>query len=172
MKPPDDLFDDLPVEQPTRRSAAAEQFARLADAKQEQIDRRHHKGFKLAPTAIAKARREMDEMADSAVWTSARGVHLVALYSWLHVAVYGIEPVELDGREWALASVLAQRFCAANFGGDFAECVEFMRWVWKREAGREEYRRAQKQSGQRIGWRLQFGAALVTDWRVDRARRS
>jgi hypothetical protein len=169
MKPPADLFDDLPFAPPTKSGSAAEQFARMADAKQEQIDRRP-KGFKLSPTSIAKAKREMDAMADAGAWTSARGVHLVALYSWLHVAIYGVEPAELDGREWALASVLAQRFCATNFEGDFGDCVEFMRWVWKREASREEYRRTQKQSGGRIGWRLQFGAALVTDWRVDRAR--
>jgi hypothetical protein len=178
VKPPDDLFDDLPffrAATPERVVVPPGETGRIggreivhrsnqtltivrqneAPAAQVEVGAKH---FQLAPRSISKAKGEMDAMSDSGVWTSARGVHLVALYSWLHTAVYGVEPAELDGKAWALASVMAQRFCAQHFEGDFAGCVEFMRWCWKREASREEWRRAHHNGGARIAWRLQFSA--------------
>ena len=170
---PLDLF--APIEGPKReKSAAEEQFDALAGKAPKR------KQFALSSSTISKASVEADAMATAGTWDGARGVHLVALYAWMHREVYGVEASELSPtsgagqKEWALAGVLAQRFCAQNFGGEMAECVEFMRWAWKREQFKERKRRngeaRAEDQGFRMGWRLQFSARLATDYRVDRAR--
>lgn len=161
MRPPADLFDEQP----------AEALDRFIDAKKPPAKKR---SFKLARHVIETAQREMDERAASGNWENARGVHLVALYRWLHQNVYGIEPLELDGAEWARASVVANRFCAEQFGSDFGACVEFMRWAWKREQWKENQRATRDPNKTidsfRIGWRYQFSPRLVTDYRIGLAR--
>lgn len=121
---------------------------------------------------IARARAQMEAMAQSGDWGDASGTHLVALYAWLHAQVYGVENAELDGKQWGLAALAAGRMVSNHFAGDWGAAVVFMRWAWKREQGRETWRRENGKPGGRIGWRLQFGGSLVTDYRVDAARRS
>jgi len=157
--PPVDLFD------PVEMTPAAQQFDAIGQKE------RPKRKFRLAPKAIEKAKREMDERAASNDWENARGVHLVALYAWLHLAVYQVEPAEMNAVEWASASVVAQKFCVAQFEGDFAACVEFLRWTWKRESSIEARRRNGTVTNDfRITWRYQFSAKLVTDYRIDKAR--
>jgi hypothetical protein len=45
-----------------------------------------------------------------------------------------------------------------------------MRWVWRREAAREQWRRVKGQGGGRIGPWFMFSGALLTDWRLAVAR--
>lgn len=112
-------------------------------------------------------------MAESGDWSAAHGGHLVALYEWLHAEVYGVATSELAvRRQRAVAASVAGAMVKREFAGDYGEAVRFMKWAWEREQEREEWRRANGRSGQRVGWRLQFGGALVTDWRLDEARRS
>lgn len=113
-----------------------------------------------------KARGQVREMCGSGDWSGAVGLHLVALYEFLHREVYGVEPLELDARAWFLAQGTAGRMVERYFGGDCGACVSFVRWAWRREQEREEWRRRNNRDGQRIGWRLMFSAALVSDYRV------
>jgi hypothetical protein len=165
------------VDAPPR--TALEQQAELIAAKPRRV-----RAFGLAPAAIRKAGEETAAMASTGAWDGARGVHLVALYAWLHQQVYGVEAGELSGVgqgsaavkaaqvEWAAASVSAQKFCAKEFGGEFAECVEFMRWAWRREEAVEKKRRSgESTSDFRMGWRYQFSARLATDHRIAAARK-
>lgn len=105
-------------------------------------------------------------------WEGARPKHLVKLYGMLHQRVYGVEARELRN---SLTVRAATRFATMQLQGEFAndpvEMAGFMRWVWERELKREEWRRSNGRSGGRVDWRLQFGPALVTDWRIDMARR-
>lgn len=97
--------------------------------------------------------------------------HLVALYRLCHLEVYGVDASELeDGRAWALAAIEAARLCGREFGGKPEAAVTFVRWVWRREAEREAWRRENGKSGGRIGWKFQFGPVLITDWKIDVAR--
>jgi hypothetical protein len=119
-----------------------------------------------------EARAEMEERAASGEWDGATGAHLVALYDKLHLAVYGVAG-DLDRKSRMFATSAATAMVKRDFQGDVAAAVQFMKWVWKREQEREEWRRANKRDGQRVGWRLQFCfGALVADYRVHNARQS
>jgi hypothetical protein len=120
---------------------------------------------KARANVMEAAREGVAEMAASGDWSGATGDHLVALYAWLHRQVYGVECEELDAQDWWLARSAAVRLASTHFGDDYDRAVVFMRWVWKREQRDEEWRRKNDKMGRRIGWRLQFSAQLVTDYR-------
>lgn len=171
--PPPDLFD-MPEEPKSgpRLSAAAEAMARWVQPKIDAIATRKARPFRATPAAMARARAEMDLLSESGDWSGARPAHLVALYGWMHRAVYGVEAAELDGKAFAQATAMAGRFIEREFAGKPAAAVEFIGWVWKREAEREKFRRENGREGGRIGWRLQFGPHMLTDYRLSLARRS
>jgi len=121
---------------------------------------------------IEEARLEMERRAKSGDWEGATGLHLVLLYAWLHEEVYGVRTSELTPKWRGVAAQMADRLIAGEFAGDVGAAVDFMKWSWKREEGREKWRRENQKEGGRLGWRLQFGGVLVTDYRVDQARRS
>jgi len=120
----------------------------------------------LRPTArdsIATSIDEADAMRAKASWPDARPRHLVALHVLCHRHVYGVDPGELSGKTWTAACLSAARLLEREFSGDVVRLVEFIAWSWKREKrahakGSDERRR--------MGWRLQFSSALVTDYRV------
>ena len=120
----------------------------------------------------ARVHSEMEGMLQSRDWSSAEGEHLVALYSFLHREVYGVDALELDGKARAIAARLAEGTTKRYFEGDQGACVSFMMWVWRREEGREKWRRENQREGTRIGWKWQWSAQLVTDYRVDGERKS
>lgn len=116
--------------------------------------------------------REVEERREANDWESARPGHMVALYAMCHEKIYGFIPNELDkGKEYALAVLSAARMLKGEFRGESKIMVEFIRWTWRREQSREKWRRERGQGGQRIGWRLQFNGSMVSDYRVDLARR-
>jgi len=115
---------------------------------------------------------EADVLRQASKWDDARPGHFVALYGMLHARTYGAPPAELErGRDYAQAILAAATLLKREFESDPARMFEFLRWTWAREEGREKWRRQNANGGSRIGWRLQFGAALITDYRVERARR-
>lgn len=97
---------------------------------------------------------------------------LVALYCLLHARVYGLHPDELAGDAWRGACSAATRMVRVEFGGDLGAAVELVRWSWAREKDWERHRRENGNGGGRLTWRRQFGAALVTDYRLDVSRRT
>lgn len=115
---------------------------------------------------VDKAREEMPLMARSGDWGDATGLHLTALYEFMHREVYGVEPLELDKRAWASCSKVAANCVQKFFEGEMGQCVAFLRWVWGREIEREAWRKQNGRDGARIGWRVQWSAALVSDYRV------
>jgi hypothetical protein len=123
-------------------------------------------------SGIDRTRTEAEVMRLSNDWSEARPAHVVALYAWCHEQTYGVTPVELVGLNWLAAGTAAGKLARDEFDGRLEGVVEFMRWVWRREAKREKWRRENKHEGGRIGWRAQFVQRyLVTDWRIDAARR-
>lgn len=132
---------------------------------------------KRLPDVSARARarlvHECARMRETRQWDAAQPGHLVALYCWCHEHVYGAPPGELQqGSTWWLAQQAARRQVQQEFREDVVAAVDFVRWVWQREKGREAKRRRDGTGGDfRIGWRLQFGPTLLTDYRVELARR-
>ena len=59
-----------------------------------------------------------------------------------------------------------------HFGNEPQELADFIWWTWKREIGREKYRRENGRDGGSISWALQFSGRLLTDYRISMARES
>lgn len=120
-----------------------------------------------------RVRAEAEQMALTNRFEGATPSHLVGLYEHCHRQVYGVAPGELNAEVWMGAASAAGKLIRDEFGGDVRAAVEFVRWTWWREKGREE---TAKKRGEvrtfRIGWRLQFRAReLLTDYRVEQLRR-
>ena len=118
----------------------------------------------------AKVKRVMADVARmrrDAAWDDACPIHFVALYSWLHEEIYGVEPTDLYKDDAVMGAMSA---CAKLLRDEFdANCktmVQFVAWCWVRE-------RKKKNPGDfRITWRYQFASrSLLTDYRVAMARR-
>lgn len=106
---------------------------------------------------------EVDAMRESKDWSAARPRHFVALYFRLHQHVYKVDPVELRGKVWTAACLMASRLLEREFSGDLERMVSFIAWAWSRE------RKAHAKSNgdrRRLGWKLAFSPMLVTDYRV------
>lgn len=130
-------------------------------------------GRGLSASKWSKALSEAATMMRTGNWESAEPVHFVAAYATLFEKVYGVECADLASAQTRLyACGFASRLLSTNFGDDVVEFVEFVRWTWSREKERDTWRRANGRSGGTVvGWRLQFGGAFVTEFRVDRARK-
>jgi hypothetical protein len=161
-------FESEPPSAPQLK--AAESLAKLVAPAVERVSKKRE--FQVSKGHIDKARSGMQEMLGAEKWKDATGTHLVALYEWVHEKIYGVLPLELDGRAWARAASMANRMVATHFENDFEKAVTFMRWVWRGEKKREEWRRDKGVDGGRIGWWQMFnGGRFITDYKVsvDRA---
>jgi hypothetical protein len=121
---------------------------------------------------IAKAREELDDLIAHGEYEKMKPKHLVALWMRCHEKVYGVTPVE-PAKSLVWATNAAKKLVNDEFGGSVVAAVEFMRWTWQREQWRET---KAKHDGEvrvgNIGWRIQFVLRyLLTDYRIDRARR-
>jgi hypothetical protein len=120
-----------------------------------------------------KAAEEAAERIRSGEWEGARALVYVAAYAALHERIYGVEPSELSPKERVYAAGAAGRMLVDEFDGDEGAMADFLRWTWRREKDREDYRRKTKsESSFRIGWRLQFGGSILADYRVAARRRA
>lgn len=125
----------------------------------------------IATAQFDRARVEVEAMMKSGEWEGTSARHLVALYALMHERVYGVAAAELGPKERYTSCLRAGTLVKREFGGDYVEAVEFMRWAWTREKSREKWRRENGKDGGRIGPGLMFGGALLTDYRLAMARR-
>ena len=118
---------------------------------------------------VDRARKELQGMIQAKNYAQAKPLHMVALYEWAHCTVYKVPPAEFTQKvTWRLAAMAAGKMLKDDFAGDGPEMVNYLRWVWAREAARE---RRQRVAGSRVGWPLSFRyRALLTDDRVEKAR--
>lgn len=108
------------------------------------------------------------EYSRSQDWSDAKPRDIVGLYAMCHEAVYGVEPEELKQRAEMRAAVgMASRLLRNCFDDEIAELIDFMRWVWAKEKKKIDWMKEKNYPVvKRIGYRLQFSAGLVTDYRV------
>jgi hypothetical protein len=120
----------------------------------------------ISDSLFAKLREEAIECAQRGDWSLAGPRHFVAHYAHLHERVYGLAPSELDSKARTRATFVVTRLLEREFGGDKKLLASYCRWIWNRENGRHEYRRANGRPLTRMTWNLAFGGYCVTDWRL------
>lgn len=141
--------------------SAADAWDRLCDSRKEKPKRKPS----MSDRVLSKLIEEAKEFARTGEWANAAPRHFFALFEWLHREVYGIEsfttPTDRLGAVSAVASMLTKRF-----DDDPTEMARFVRWTWKREKSREDWRRENERDGGRITWRIQFSGSLYGEWRL------
>lgn len=120
----------------------------------------------ISDALFEKLREEAVECAQKNDWTFAEPRHFVAHYAHLHARVYGLEATELDSKTRLRASFVVGKVLESQFGGDKKLFASFCRWVWNRENGRHEYRRANGRPLTRLSWLSAFSGYSITDWRL------
>lgn len=117
---------------------------------------------------IERVANEVDRMVKAGDWNPASPYHLVSLFGRCYKEVYGIPEFETENpKTFGLAAILAKNLLAKRFSGNIKLMVEFIRWTWKREVAREEWRKQNATEGRefkRIGFRLQFSDSLFSDY--------
>jgi hypothetical protein len=119
----------------------------------------------ICDSVWTKLLRDVDGMIQTGDWTGASARHLVALYAACHKRVYRVDAAELGPSQRLHATGMAMRMLDREFDGKIVAMVEFIRWTWIREEGREDWRKKNNIDGGRVGWKLQFNGAILTDWR-------
>lgn len=164
----------------TLKSHAADVAGRLADDNLANfigtVEERQRIAKRSKPNPGARRRQYIEEARQRAAaqdWKGATSGMLVALYWVCHVKVYGTEPSELDSAAtWTKAMKAAGSLVKVQFDGDVQVAIKFMRWLWTREASREQWRKANNTGGRRITWIQNFCyVSFVSDWRTEKVRK-
>ena len=126
-----------------------------------------------ADTGLEVSLSEASHRMASGEWAGALPRHFVALWASCHERVYGASAVgELAGMGWRASVKAAASLLRDEFGGEPDEMARFVRWTWVREEGKERWCKGKGyERKKRVGWRQQFGAELVTEYRVEQARK-
>ncbi len=155
------------VQQEKRRQVAAAQVASMVGPKRK------------APRGGGKAQREahlkeIERRAKGKDWDGVTAGKLVALYYFCHVRVYQVPPIELQrNTTYTAAMKQAGSMVKRHFDGDVQKAVRFMRWVWDREQGKQEWLKTNDKEGRRLTWQNQFTHDfLVTDWLRAKAQKA
>jgi hypothetical protein len=125
----------------------------------------------IPASAMLRARQQIVPMMVDGDWNEAKGRHFVALFLVLHEAVYKVPCSEMDGPTCFYAAGMAKKLQDQHFDGSPGALVAFVKWTWERESSREKWRRENSRDGGQIGYRLQFGAKFITDYRLAMARK-
>ena len=102
-------------------------------------------------------------------WSEATAINFLALYVLMHRKVYDVDPV-MTAKERHECLLCIGSFVKKHFEDSPSDLACYIRWVWKREFDREKW--AQTNGRQRgvMSWRLMLSTAVLTDYRVERAR--
>lgn len=136
-------------------------------------DRGKNRGEKprgISKATIAREEARARDMVRSGEWEGATATTFIALWSLMFERTYGV-PAPLLPRERLFAARQVGAMLKREFGGDVSAMASFMRWAWRREKEREEWRRKNGRDGGCLGWRLLFGPNVLTDYRLAAARR-
>lgn len=134
--------------------------------------KRSTKARGIAKAVAAKLVREVDAMLEAGTLGDLAPRYWVALFCWMHEAIYDVSCVEEVRGEWNVASSRASAMLAEEFDGDEEAFLVYVKWVANREEQTELWRRSNRKPGRRLGWRDFFMLKRkLTDYRLDEARR-
>ncbi|MFA5052786.1 MAG: hypothetical protein WC565_01910 [Parcubacteria group bacterium] len=95
----------------------------------------------------------------------------VALFCWMHDAIYDVECVDEVAPEWNVAASRLSLMIEEDFEGDKAEFLTYLQWAAKDEERVELWRRSNRQQGKRIKWRDWFMLkSKLSDYRLFKIR--
>jgi hypothetical protein len=170
-----------------RIKKSVEQVRSLKTKTRELVDKRELLGFgvpkKKRKRSFSRSRSkvrvdtdmlEIDERIERGDFSKMTPTLYVALFCWIHEAVYQISCIEEVRPNWGVVQQVAKTMLDEEFGGNEQEFVEYLQWVAKNEERRESYRRSTKSTSTwRMQWRDVFmRRTILGDWRLDRVRRT
>lgn len=167
---PEDLFPP-PADRPPPPSPLERYLGRERDATGRLVPvKKPRRSKTVAAAKHDRARCEAEEMIRTTDWSACAARHIVALYDLMHERTYGVES-SMTSAERYRCTLMAGGFVKRHFRGDFEAAIDYLRWVWTREIGREARRRETGADGGRIGFALMVSTSMLDDWRVANARR-
>ena len=124
-------------------------------------------------TTLEAALEDAEKRAASGDWSQAVVRSFVGLYAMCHRMTYGVDATDLaDKGTFQMSTRMVTKVLHDLFNDDKDDLVEFIKWTWEREKGREEWAAREGKSRNRMNVRTQFSASMVTDYRVDQSRRT
>jgi hypothetical protein len=145
------------------RRKAAEHLAKLIGPP------RKKRKYSLTKENVARWRVEVKQMLgkEHCKWEP---YHLVALYLELHLWCYGVEDV-LDSKDRIRAVSFARSMVEREHNGDMESAINFIRWAWSSEKGKEKWRRDNGISNGRLHWYKLFKQpSLHVEYRISLER--
>ena len=128
----------------------------------------------IGRSALAERVRGFQERVNREDFSELKPADLVAAYAWCHFRTYSnVLPQDLtENGAWKKALLSAGRMLTQEFEGDVAAMLNYIRWTWGREAGREQWRCENNGgNGGRVTWYAQFvQRRLLTDYQVKTGR--
>lgn len=126
---------------------------------------RGRRSKQLLPLDVAI--RDARHRAATGEWDGTKGSTLVGLYAMCHEMIYGVVPEELKNLGlFRAAARNSARALHEVFADDIVKCIEFVRWTWEREKRKNAWAQSNGVDRNRMSWKWQFSAGMVTDYRV------
>jgi hypothetical protein len=95
----------------------------------------------------------------------------IALFCWMHEAIYDVPCVDEVAPEWNVAASRLSLMVEEDFEDDKAEFLSYVQWAAKDEERAELWRRSNRKLGKRVKWRDWFMLkSKVSDYRLFKIR--
>lgn len=116
---------------------------------------------------LASAMNDAKRRAESGDWDGSTGRTMVGVFLLCHRAVYQFVPAELEKTSIFRSACKQAELCyRRHFRDNPDACVEFLKWAWLRERGRQEWARREGRDVRRLRAGLVFSDGFVDDYRV------
>lgn len=149
------------------RDEAADKVAAFLATKRRSprtVDKRcRSQGVSDLASAMADAKRR----AGTGDWEGATGRTLVGVFLLCHRMVYQFVPADLESTPMFRSACKQAELCyRRHFRDKPGECVEFLKWAWLRERGRQQWAQREGRDVRRLCARFVFSDSFVDDYRV------
>lgn len=116
---------------------------------------------------LASAMNDARSRAESGDWDGSTGRTMVGVFLLCHRMVYQFIPAELESTPVFRAACKQAELCyRRHFRDNPGACVEFLKWAWLRERGRQQWASREGRDVRRLRARLVFSDGFVDDYRV------
>ena len=145
---PEDLFLNEPSSRPPSRLSSWA-GAKVDSETGEVTAKKRRRSCTMAASTFNRARVETQAMIDTQDWSACTNRHFVALYDLMHAKIYGVDSM-LSASDRHRFFLLVSGFVKRHFGPNIGEAINYFRWLWQREIGREKWRNETGREGVRM----------------------